>query len=110
MTRSDLKHSKTHIVVAATVSTEGAHMKCPACQFEISSSATRCPHCTSKLTKYSGVGKKDHSVALFGAFAFALGFGFIGMFFEVGFIAAGIGFVVGYINAWFSGMSGTSAE
>jgi hypothetical protein len=85
-------------------------MKCPACQLEISSSATRCPHCTSKLTKYSGVGKKDPTVALFGGFAFALAFGFIGMFFGVGFEGAGIGFVIGIINAWFSGMSGTSAE
>ena len=85
-------------------------MLCPACKLEISSSATRCPYCTSKLVKYKGVGKKSVSVALFGGVVFFFGFGFIGFFFDAALGAAIVGFFVGFINAWFVGLSGTSAE
>lgn len=85
-------------------------MLCPACNLEISSSATRCPYCTSKLVKYKGVRKKSFSVALFGGVVFSLTFGFFGFFLNAALDAAIVGFFVGFINAWFVGLSGTRAE
>lgn len=85
-------------------------MKCPACQSEISSSAKRCPFCTSELIDYEGAGKNSFGVAFVGGAAFALIFGLIGSIWESGFVAAAIGFVLGFINAWFSGFSGKSVK
>jgi len=41
-------------------------MSCPACQKEISDSATRCPYCTSEIVTVTGIGKKSISAGLYG--------------------------------------------
>lgn len=43
-------------------------MNCPACQKEISDSATRCPFCTSQIVTVKGVGKKSVGAAIYGFF------------------------------------------
>jgi len=43
-------------------------MSCPACQREISDSATRCPFCTSQIVTVKGVGKNSIGAAIYGFF------------------------------------------
>lgn len=76
---------------------------CPACKMEISSSATRCPHCTSHIHLEKGAGRGTAGAGLYGLFVGGLLGGLVGALFGnwilgaiiLGGISGAISFVFG---------------